>query len=44
MQLKVKWEMIVYGSYSIDFSLRDSDLDIVIVVDDPEAFTLHTLQ
>lgn len=44
MNLKVQWEMIVFGSYSIDFALRESDLDIVIVVDEPEAFSLHTLK
>ncbi len=44
MQLKFQWEMIVFGSYSIDFSLRESDLDIVIVVDDPDSFSLHNLK
>lgn len=36
MELKFKWELVIFGSYSIEFSLRESDLDILVVVSDPE--------
>ena len=44
MQLKDKWELIVFGSYSIDFSLRKSDLDIILVIENPDACSLALLQ
>lgn len=43
MELKFKWEIIVFGSYSVEFALRESDLDILIVVEDPN-FTLNSIQ
>ena len=43
MGFESKWELVLYGSYSIDFALRDSDLDIVLVVDDPEGCSIDSL-
>ena len=34
MELKEKWELVLFGSYSIDFALRESDLDLVVLVED----------
>lgn len=43
MELKFKWELAVFGSYSVDFALRESDLDLLLVTDDP-AFTLNAVR
>jgi DNA polymerase sigma len=34
---------VLFGSYSIDFALRDSDLDIVCVVDGDEVVAMNAM-
>ncbi len=40
MQLKCKWEMVLFGSCAIGFSLKDSDLDLIIQVEDQQLYSL----
>lgn len=35
--------MVLFGSYSINFALRDSDLDIALVLEDPEGCSIDLL-
>ncbi len=43
MELRGKWELVLFGSYSIDFALRESDLDLVVLVEEGEELSLDKL-
>jgi len=43
MNIKSKWELVLFGSYSIDFALRDSDLDLALILENAEGCSIDWL-
>jgi DNA polymerase sigma len=32
LKIPSKWELVLFGSYSVDFAIKKSDLDLVLIV------------
>lgn len=40
LKFKANWKLILFGSCSIGFALKESDLDLIVEVDEAEMLTL----